>query len=934
MAARYLIGIDLGTTNCVLAYLAAAGTGRGPRVLPLPQWESPLSVVPDQTLPSFYYLTTGPERQAGFAAAAEAPAAVAGWVPGRFARERLALNPERVIHSAKSWLCHGGVDRTAPILPWQSTDVPPGERLSPVQASAAYLAYLRDVWNRCLGAAVPEARFENQEIVLTVPASFDEAAQQLTFEAAQMAGYPQNIRLLEEPQAAFYDWLGQSGRLRSLSELLAGTEGGLARVLVCDIGGGTTDLSLFEVAADPLARTGLALTRVAVSEHLLLGGDNIDLTLALILEQKLTGGGTRLAGRQWNQLLVQARQLKERLLADRQGAAVAADTEFPVSLAGSGAGLLGSTLTTRINAEQVRQCVLEGFFPECSAADRPRKGGAGLKEWGLPFAEDSAITRHLAGFLEDRRIDAVLFNGGTVTPAFLRERLVGLITRWQDGRAPAVLTSTGLSLAVARGAARYGWILRQPEAAGRIAGGHAHALYLEVRHGKKGQNPSLVCILPRGLEANQAVRIDSAAFDLLVNQPVRFQCYYSHRRQGDGPGEIVSWNERDFHPLPPLQTAIHLPAERPRPANNRLRVTLEATLNELGLLQLYCVEATGGGRWRLDFNLRRGVEEPQPAPAAEEPLVSGRRLEQAEALLRALYGKKKDPRLPQIKPRQLIRELEKVLGDERENWDSATLRALWPSLAQGMTRRGRSADHEAAWLYLAGYALRPGYGYALDESRVEELWRLFAQGMAFAGEKRVQVQWYLLWRRTAGGLNARRQEKIFNRIFPNLRSQARETAEILYLAGSLERLRTDQKLQLVKALTTGLETSRLQNKEPYAWALGRLLSRTPLYAGPEAVLPPGEVEKLFARLRDLDWRDPAQAPLIPLLAQAARRTDLRDVDVDPGLRLEILEKMKEGGARQQQLRVVREMIAVDDSDRVRQFGESLPSGLILVAKPV
>ncbi len=925
MNVRYTIGIDLGTTNSVLAWSSAAGKGI-PEVLSVPQWEGPDTVIHSPLLPSFSYLATPTERRGGFAEGAEAPEPEGGWIPGILARGRMAENPGRVIHSAKSWLSHAAVDRTAPILPWQSEEVPPGERLSPVQASATYLAWFRRSWDGIMAAKDPGAAFEAQDVVVTVPASFDEAAQELTLQAAHDAGYPPTVRLLEEPHAAFYDWLGRESNLRRLMDILETSAGHGARVLVCDIGGGTTDFSLFEAAEDLSAPGGLALKRIAVSEHLLLGGDNIDLALAHLLEERLTGGGKRLPGRSWNQLIVQARDLKERILGP---ATSPGPEEYSVAVAGSGSGLFASTLTTSIRAGEVQRIVLEGFFPECDSDDRPRKQASGLREWGLPYAADTAVTRHLAAFLEGRRIDAVLFNGGTVTPEFLRLRLASLLTGWQEGHAPEVLHVETPALAVARGASRYARILRRPREGQRIAGGHAHALYLEVVRGGRKKSTSLVCLLPKGMEAGQAVRIENAEFDLRVNQPVRFQCFYSNRRTNDRAGAVVPFSEEDFHPLPPLQTAIHLPPDRPRPPNDRLRVSLEGSLNELGMLQIFCVEEDGPGRWRLDFNLRLGLADEEPVKTPEEPLVPKVQLGKAESLIQALYGKKKTSDLPEVKPRQLMRNLEQALGGKRNNWDSATLRALWPATVQGMGRRGRSADHEASWLYLAGFLLRPGYGVELDSARIEDLWRLFAMGMVHPKEKRVQMQWYLLWRRVAGGLNAERQNRVLKKTLPQL--QGRDILpEIIYLAGSLERLSPDQKQELVKIFTSGLKKPRIKTREPYAWALGRLLGRSPLYGGPETVLPPERVENFFGQVRSLDWSDPEFAPLNPLFAQAARRTDRRGVDIAGELRDEIVEKMKNSGARREEIRVVLENIPVEYADRERQFGESLPAGLILV----
>ena len=923
---RYTIGIDLGTTNSVLAYIDLKHPQRGPRVLPIFQWESADRFASNELLPSFLCALTRAEGDSGFKAAnGPAPAAYSGWIPGLYARAQMALRPGRVVSSAKSWLCHQEIDRTAPILPWKSEDIPAEHRLSPIQVSSAYLAFFKDSWNLVMAAREPAAAFEQQEVVITVPASFDEAAQQLTLEAAKIAGFPNTIRLIEEPQAAFYAWLDKGRNLTLLADLLDTVPGKVAKVVVCDIGGGTTDLSLFEVRGDPDAPNGLGLKRLAVSDHILLGGDNIDLTLALLLEKKLTGGHAKLSGRQWNQLLVQARDLKERLLADDIEPGQA---EFTVTLAGSGAGLFASTLTARIAAQEVHECVLEGFFPACGRDERPRKSAGGLREWGLPFAADSAVTRHLAAFLEGQRIDAVLYNGGSVTPEFLRNRLTDLLADWQGGYAPTVLASDSLAMAVAKGAAKYGYLLLQPKGGERITGGHAHALYIEVKQKKKGH--SLVCVLPRGMEANETIALHEQAFDLLVNQPVRFQCYYSARRRGDAPGDVIDWNTDDFHPLPPLQTAIHLSADRPKPANNRLRISIECTLNELGLLQLYCVEENGKGRWRLDFNLRKSALEEKPAELEAGPLVSAEKIVRAQQCIQFLYGKKMAPDFPEFKPNQLMRRLEEALAGEREQWDSLTLRTLWPSLAAGMTRRNRSLAHELAWLYLAGYALRPGYGVELDDSRIEELWRLFGLGPAFPDDKNALNQWYILWRRVAGGLNGQRQEKLFNKLQGQLKAGSEIPQELLRLLGSLERLPLPTKQSLAKKLLSGFQ--RFKHREPYAWALGRILSRTPLHAGPDSILPPSEVEKAFHPLNRLDWKSSEYSSLVPLFVQATRRTDQRDVDVSPELREAILAKLKESGARAEQLRVVRECIPIEEADRIAQFGESLPTGLFLVSR--
>lgn len=930
---RYFIGIDLGTTNCALSYVDRYQPDKGSQVLPIPQQDSATSVRTAAQLPSFAFLPATAQQSSALTSEPGIPTLESGWIPGAYARTQLAFNPGRVIHSAKSWLCHADVDRTGAILPWQSQEISSAKRLSPVAASALYLRWLRAVWDQNMAAEDSSCLFEHQHIVITVPASFNEAAQELTLKAAQQAGYPDHLRLIEEPQAAFYFWLGRSKNLSVLHDMLATAARPDLKILVCDIGGGTTDLSLFQVSADKHASTGLKMERLAVSEHLLLGGDNIDLTLAHVLEHKLMGEGKQAASKQWSQLLAQARDLKERILATEP------DTEngtrsFPVTVSGSGSGLFSSTRSIRVEAHEIRTCILEGFFPQVEARERPRKDSSGLQEWGLPYAQDSAVSRHLAQFLDDQNIDAVLFNGGSVTPEFLRRRLLHLLQSWQEKSGPTLheLHNDAISLAVSRGAARYCWIASQNDSE-RITGGYPHSLYLEV-HGRKKKERQLVCILPKGMEAGHSINITEPEFDLLVNQPVRFQCCYALKRQQDRPGALVPWNRDEFRTLPPLETAIHLDENQPRPANNRVRVHLEVSLNELGLLQIYCVARDGSGRWRLDFNLRKGVEEEQEDAAQTQGrnLALSKEIQQALRVatpyIDAIFARKKHANLPDIKPAHLPRELERHLG-KRDTWNSATLRQLWPALNSGMTRKTRSIEHENTWLYLAGFTLRPGYGVEHDESRMEQLWRVHQLGMAFPKEKRIQKQWYLLWRRVAGGLNRQRQQQLFDAILPTLQNQSEPEPEMVYLAGALELLAPETKCALVKIFAKRLLLGKLKHTPPYTWALGRLLSRTPLYAGRETIVHPREVKNLFDSMEHLDWGDAAWSGLNALFAQAARCTEQRDIDIEAELRQRIGAKLKHSGAPPHQIAVVKQYVAVDDADRTLQFGETLPAGLVL-----
>lgn len=922
---RYAIGIDLGTTNCVLAYVDLQQPQQGPQPLPVSQWQAPHTLGSAQGLPSFAYLPPASQQQAFPDAEAPASPLYPGWLVGQYAREQLGEQPQRVIHSAKSWLCHAGIDRSAGLLPWQSQQLEAQQKLSPVAASALYLAWLQQLWDRQGPGAEDSAhRFQHQHITITVPASFDEAAQKLTLEAARAAGYPSQVQLLEEPQAAFYCWLGYEAHLKQLAQLLESSGGKQARVLIVDIGGGTTDLSLFAARPDAGHPSGLQLERLAVSDHLLLGGDNIDITLAYELERRLRDSQQKLSSSQWSQLLVQARQLKERLLAD---ADTDDTTQFNVALTSSGSRLFAHSRSTSISAGDIRRIVLEGFFPFCGADARPQTRRSALQEWGLPYAADSGIGRHLAAFLQQQPIDAVLFNGGTISPPALQQRLQQLLQQWQPQHPLTVLYNEALSLAVARGAARYGQLAQDQSSGLHIGGGHAHSLYLEVSAGKK-QRPSLVCILPQGAQANQSYPLEET-FALRVNQAVRFQCYAANRRPQDRLGDVIPATEKQqLHALPALETNLQLPPERPKPANNRLQTQLEVKLNELGLLQMVLVSADGNQRWQLDFNLRKGMvrQADDNSLQTQEPVPE---VAQALPLIDALYAKKKQPQAPDIKPKQLFSRLEKVLG-ERQSWDAATLRALWPRLQAGMTRKARSAEHEASWLLLAGFVLRPGFGVQGDDGRMEQLWDLQRIGLNFPKEKRVLAHWYLLWRRVAGGLNRQRQERLWQQLWPGFQGQAEPLPELIYLLGSLERLTPEQKQQLIQQLRRGLSKTRPAQQPAYLWALGRLLSRTPLYAGWESCVHPREVAALFEQLAEVDWTQPQWQGLNALFASAARRTGQREIDIDEQLRQQLLDKMRASKAAEHQLQVVQEQLPLEERDRTIQFGEALPSGLVLL----
>ena len=604
--ARYSIGIDLGTTHCALSYFnLEEGKPRGAAqpVLPVPQLTAPGVTESRVLLPSFLYLPNPEEFPPD---ALRLP-----WgkedrqIAGELARSHGAKVPTRLISSAKSWLCHPGVDRKRPLLPWNApAEVP---RLSPQEVSTRYLLHLRQAWDHqfATGKAGKTHALAAQDVVVTVPASFDAAARELTIEAAQKAGLSQLI-LLEEPQAALYAWLEAIGD-KFRKNISVGDV-----ILVVDVGGGTTDFSLISVTE----KDGeLELNRLAVGDHILLGGDNMDLTLAHALNQRLAGEGKKLDAWQFNALAQACRQAKEQLFSDPSLKKV------PVAIAGRGSSLIGGTLKAELRREDVTQLLTDGFFPEGPISELPRAARrSGLAQIDLPYAQDPAITRHLASFLtrQARALEntasflhptAVLFNGGVFKAAVLKDRVLNLLNQWLQkygGKPAKELAGVDLDLAVARGAAYYGWV-RQGHGL-RIRGGTARSYYVGVEAAMPavpGYAPPVraLCVAPFGMEEGTQADIPPQEFGLVVGEPSRFRFFASSVRRQDKVGQWIEDGEHtdEFEELAPIETT--LPGQ-PQPAAGLTPVHLQAAVTELGLLELRCLEKDGPRRWKLELNVR------------------------------------------------------------------------------------------------------------------------------------------------------------------------------------------------------------------------------------------------------------------------------------------------------------------------------------------
>ncbi len=906
------VGIDLGTTNSAMAF-ADPDQGIGVTLFPVPQLVGEGEVAPRATLPSVVYLAGDDDVAPGALALPwrEDDRTAVGLL-GRRLGERIA---GRLVTSSKSWLCHGGVDREAAILPWGSPDG--ARKLSPVAASARVLAHLREAWD----AAHPGHPLGRQEVVLTVPASFDAVARELTVEAAAAAGLPE-VRLLEEPQAALYAWLDANPSWRRTLE-------GVDSVLVVDVGGGTTDFSLVAVER---GRNGLALERVAVGDHLLLGGDNVDVALARLVESR-DGRAAPLDAARWAQLTALCREAKERLLGDEPPSSVT------VTLPGRGRGVVAGTFAAELRREEVEELVLDGFFQAVAASARPRAdAGPGLAEFGLPFASDPAVTRHLAEFLSRSSAapGAVLFNGGALAPPVVRERLMRVLASWL-GKRPVELPGTDLDLAVAKGAATYA--LARAGIGTRVAGGAARVYYVEVHAGEATQ---LLCVAPRGMAEGDATDLPALAFEVVANTPARFPIHASSVR-GDEAGALVAVDAPGLAAVGSVETVLRFGRSL---AERSIPVSLEARLTEVGTLEIWCRSRSTEHRWKLDFDLRarKAVASAAPGGPGDVLIVPQERLEAAYALLAECFGTARTP-APDgapVDPADLPKRLADTFLSGKDSWPLGAVRSLFDRLFDLASGRGKSAAHETRWLNLAGFCVRPGFGEARDGWRVERLWRLFAGGLRFPSSPQGRAEWWTLWKRAAGGLSRQQQQALFNQLKAFLLPQpqrsrptgarkpqalAQELREMWMAAGSLDKIAAEARRDLAAALAP--RVSKGKGSDAETWAFGRLCARSPLAGPANTVISPSVVAPWLETLVVKPWERPAAVALA--LAQAARATGDRHRDLPDDLRERVAARLESEPEGKRLAPLVRTVAEFAEADRARLLAEVLPVGLRLAA---
>ncbi|ALG67224.1 Hsp70 family protein [Beggiatoa leptomitoformis] len=918
---RYLVGIDLGTTHTVVAYHDTQQHTKIIQLFPIEQLVNVGEVASRPLLPSVRYHPADGELQpetlqqgsGNLAFTVENPVAIFG----EFAQQLGAKSQGRLIHSAKSWLSHTQVDRTAPILPWGGAEGV--AKISPLHASASYLAYIRTAWNQ----QFPHDLLEQQDIVLTVPASFDEGARRLTVTAAQLAGLP-TVHLLEEPQAACYDWLHR--HQTDLHNALRNSR----LLLVCDVGGGTTDLTLIKIQqqADELPK----LTRIGVGEHLMLGGDNMDLALAHLAESRLMQAGNPLNSASLAQLMLQTRWAKEQLLAE------AAPEQCNITLLGTGSRLIGNAKTTTLRREEVRNALLEGFFPSVSYNVQPQKRRAGLVEFGLPFAQDPAITRHIAHFLAQHALtaqealgitdntpalpDTVLCNGGVFNSPLLQKKLLNTLGEWH-GQALHQLDNPHPDLAVAYGAVAYSLARRGQQL--KIGGGSARSYFLALE--TETTAPQGICLLPKGTEESTEIRLENNTFALNIGQPVQFHLYATTHDIPYQAGELANINPEIFSVLPPLIAVIDTQQQKAS-----IPVLLSAALSEVGTVAVQCSALDNPAQhWQLEFQLR----------GQANTLLSNvihPRFAEAIVGIENFYGTR-DKATAQQSVKNLRNELEKVLG-QRDSWDTVLLRQqadVW--LAEALNRRRRSADHERLWLNLTGFCLRPGMGYPLDEWRVQQLWAIYPQGIQYKENAQNWAEWWTIWRRVAGGLSHEAQQTIYQSIKPyfatvpkrfykqhivDLKKKGYE--EVIRLVASLEQLDSADKIDIGNYLLTRLQQGEESNHA--FWAIGRIGARVPSYGSVHYVVPVAVIENWLQILLQFNWKTHSLAGFATTLL--ARMSGDRERDINPTLRQTVISTLQANKAPATWIALVQTVSVLDEGDAQKVFGESLPLGLRLL----
>lgn len=916
---RFIVGIDLGTTNSAVAYvdLSADDSPRRPQTFSIPQLTGPGEINRLPVLPSFLYIPG--EYDIAKSAVVMPWQRPADHFAGTLARDQGAMVPARLVASAKSWMCHANADRRAKILPWGAGD--DVAKVSPVQAAAAYLAHIRNAWNQ----AHPDEdeSLERQVVIVTVPASFDEVARELTLEAAAEAGLA-DIILLEEPLAAFYSWL--MAHETDWDEWVKPGE----LILVCDVGGGTTDFTLIYLKD---VDGQLGFERLAVGDHLILGGDNVDLALARRIEGQFSSGQLSLKGNRWKTLCHQCRQAKERILNGD------ADSET-ITILGEGGQLIGGTLSAVLQHQDVEATVLDGFFPVVPASGSEKSTQRkGITEFGLPYDQEPAVTRHLGWFLERHRTDVathlekphplpdlILFNGGSLKPDVIQQQIRHAIVKWFDKTAdalPRVMDNPDPDLAVSLGATYYGLV--KSGSGVRVGSGSPRAYYLEVAQGQGGERQAL-CLVTRGVEEGSTITLEDHDFEVRSNQPVSFNVYSSSYRSGDQVGDLITIDDT-LTALSPIQTIVQYGKKGTKA---HIPVQLVASYTEVGTLSLACQSRISNHRWKLHFQLR---SDPSQSDLADQEVFDSDLIDEArDVIMQTFTDRRAGSKLEAVG-----KTLAGMIDRPRQAWPLSFIRTLADELIAIKKTRRISPQHEIRWLNLLGYCMRPGLADGADPMRMKSIWRIYSRDLVFANQAQARVEWWILWRRVAAGLTPGQQRQFIQELAPLLlpkkaaprKIPPQERLEMWMAAANMEHVQANEKVRWGRALIAELKPKK--TKPQHFWSLSRIGARELLYGSVDRVVPAQEAAGWVKTLLSIDWRDPK--PVAVALGQLCRKTGDRTRDIDDAIAEQVMDWMthniQQDKFRETHIRYLREVVTMAEQEQSVIFGEDLPTGLVL-----
>ncbi len=923
---QYVIGIDLGTTNSAVSYVdvsalkqsleqsrEAPDKDKVIKVFNVPQLTGHGEFTKIPVLPSFLYIPGDydiskevlrhpwKKREDLFA--------------GSFARDHGSKIPSRLVSSAKSWLCNSLADRKAKILPWGAAEGV--EKVSPVTATAEYLGHIRSAWNHFVK---DEDKFlENQFVVITVPASFNEEARDLTMEAVVLAGLGESVTLLEEPLAAFYSWL----ILHEADWQTQIREDDL--ILVCDVGGGTTDFSLItfkETEGSP------RFERVAVGDHLILGGDNIDLALAKVVEGKFRSK-TSLSSDKWKTLCHRCREAKEKILEH-------GERSVRITLKGEGRALIAGTLAADLTRGDVETILRGQFFPDVNTSEfSVVDEGKEIADFGLPFEKEASVTKHIVRFLEKHKEtvknvlgkdvpmpDYILFNGGTLKPSLVQSRIKESVRRFfktAEPDKPRILENNRPELAVGVGASYYG-LVKQGIGV-RVGSGSPRSYYLGISTAESNGKQNAVCIVERGLDEGSVIELPDMAFEVRANQPVSFDVFSSSFRSGDTAGNIIDIDE-SLTSMAPIQTIIRFGKNGDK---KQIPITIGAEYTEMGSLSMFCRSAVSEHQWKLQFQLRNSAK----SSGTRETEVYD------DALIDKVCNQIEQAFLGESGPndglKKVAKTIETLVEQRKANWPLTFLRCLADKLIEIAPARTQSADHETRWLNLTGFCMRPGFGDAFDEERARKLWKIYLSGLSFEKAQQNRLEWWIFVRRIAAGLKAGQQRQFYQDTSSLLvrnnkaKLSPQELIELWMTAGNMERLLVKDKVILAKALMPQLKPGKKIDR--LFWTISRFGARELLYGSVDRVLPPAEVSRWIQQIMKKQWKPADQISM--LIVALARKTGDRTRDLSEESITQILDWMTTQGVEKKVKSQIKEKTGMGIKEKSQQFGERLPTGLVL-----